>query len=1844
MYKQIKKKYGKKILAGFFASLMIFQSVSGTMEIAAYELGKISLTQENQNIEEQNYNNEDDQNVDNSVVEEGVLRKEPKIYQDVCEYEADQEVVAKRTQNSKTYLLADGSYVSETYFEPIHKWNGNSFVEIDNTLQNIGLSRAFPVYENRDGLYSFKVEGSSISMENADKQQLNIENNSANLNVYSVKENVILYSEAYANIDMEYRVGGNSVSTNFYINGNSDVSDISFVIHKGNLSVKEVSEALQFIDADGEVVFTYTKPTLYDAKNISNEVSFSYEETKDSVLVNLQLNTEWINDVERVYPLTMASKAKDQNVEINVDTAYNRSASPNTASNYYDLYVGYEDGSTTGGTKLGIARTYVHISNLNLGTDKEIISADLKLWKRAQYSQQWNTISIGKTTGYVRPMDATWNNKPSVTPISTTTIRTDPGWQSFDIKSYVEDIYNGKNNTIELKATNESTAYTPNVFSSESGTGLPKVSVKYKDAFDINPDLPVDVFDSEMRVFSILNKGFEALSFDGIAKPNAQVTFELVERGTDEVIRSETSKGVANKYFIDPIYITNYMADTQKYGKDDVNYTSDYITKAMIPKYDTPYEYKVKVKNSTSVSTKDFRSDSFIKYQVKVGDNLKNIASYYGVPIEDIKKDNHLTTSIVKEDDVLLIRFKKDNDKVSKDIYTPPVKEVEYKAKYVDRGPRCSSGICPIIDPVNSTTGNYFYEGIDFTIKDADEFNFTRYYNSTGPQLSNMFGNGFTTPIESYISYDKDSNILYFSGDGRIVEFKKTSSGYAAKEADDVDIQYMDNKATIVDTTTEMVYRFDEYGYLDTMTSKEGVITKINYDAYGLIESISVGEKQVVIAYNESKLVKSITLPSADVITYTYDDKRNLLSYTDASGNSQEYEYNDTDALTKITDKNGQVVTQNTYDEEGRVVRQIDGNNNESTLIYEKNKTTLINADGREDVYTFNEQYDTLSIMQDGKIITAYTYDELRNITSIKNEEGVETNYLYEEDNLVKATYSDGTYEEYEYDSNHHLTYQRDRDGKITNYTYNGNDILSITDDKNVGNVYQYDEDGRVIQETDPFNVSKSYTYNGNMVASITHSNGLIEAFEYDANGNVNKETDNQGKILTYLYNKNNEMIQKNYTDATTEQWTYDNNGNIEDYKDRLGGIKTHTYDENNNLMGTRKGKVSTKQVYNEMNQVISETDEKGLTTTYTYDIQGNKISEIDAYENTTTYEYDADNNVIKITDCFNLSEISEYEGDHLVKSISKEGLVTTYEYDEYNREIKKTNPNGTIETKEYEGMLLRSEVDAKGSKTNHYYDAFDREIKTEVIYLDGFKSVSETVYDAYGDVIETKVDGAITKHTYDVYHQVTSTTDAMGNTTSLVYDIEGNVIQEIDGLGNTSVTTYDANNNVVSQVDKNTHATRKKYDSNNILISETDALGYVKTYTYDDKGQIIEVVDGYKNRTKYVYDDYGNKIQTLMNDVVIEEKEYDRYGREVFVESGNEITKTRYDDYHRVIESTNILGLTLYTTYDEYGNVVEEKDSEGLSTQYVYDKYNRKIKTIDAYERVEETEYNVRDNAVKTISYDGLTSTSTYNVQGSVLESVDGLGKTTINTYNTANQLLQTQVGELVNEYVYNANGSVIETIDVNNSTSTKTIFDANGNTIETIDALGNSTKSVYDANNQIIQSIDALGNKKETTYDAYGNIIKETDALSQTKQYQFNEWGLLEKEIDERNFETQYEYNDQLLLEKVTDSSGNVATLEYNEQQQKVKEMNPNQGVTTYTYDVYGRESKVIQPNGKEINYTYDALGNVLSEVSNGKETKYDYDEMGRLQNKIVQDIVQESYTYNELNQQIQDRKSVV
>lgn len=1832
-----------------------------SMIVLAMAIGQLELfgkvyAEELEKIKEQDpYGEYYDENINNvhktsaQIIEKGnpdVITKEPSVDEEDTSRQNDQEIVKLRTKNTKTYKLSSGEYVTDFYFEQIHKKEDGKYVEIDNDIEKkTSLFRSTPSYENKDGLYDINIQKGVLEITDPKDNVLTVMP-SGSLTNYAIKENVILYSEVEKNLDLEYRINSNTVSQNIYINGELDIDTYSFEVYKDDYDVSKNDAGSIIFKKDKKEVFVLNAPYLVDKDgNRNQEVGYDYKELDNgNIKVTLSLTTSWLSEEDRVYPVVARSNVAVENVDvIDLESSYIRSGRPNIQSQYSDLFVGYDDNFYGGkNSNIKIARTFIYFAMPNIGENQRVENAVLKLYKEQDLDRanELNDINIYNSS-YVDPGKVTWNTQPADNQkqfISNTKFSKPKGFKEFDITKHVQELKDGQKKTLILQVTDESPNWKCNVFNSESTGNLPKVEIYHCDDFDVDPNLDINEFDNELRVYSKDGQYFEAISMDGIAKPNSDIDFDLYAKTNEtdfELVKSQQAKEKSSPYFIDPVYITDPIDGTQKYEKGEVNYTTSYLKIGDIPKYDTFYEYRMKVKKDGTESEKELITDGFIIYKVKLGDNLKSIASHYGLKVDDIKKDNNTSTNKVKEGDVLFLRFAKDNPKVPKDVYRPPLKLSSFEAKYVYRGPACY-GNCAVADPVNTSIGNFYHESKDFTLTDFDELSLTRVYNSYGEDNASIFGNNYSSNIEQYISYDKDDNMIFYREDGKILKIEKKDGKYVPKLIDRLTVNVDGDYVSIKDDKEDVTYIFDEYGILTSIKTKTGFESRINYDEYGFITNIDMGNKQVTFEYNDYHLVSKINLPNGTNVQYQYNADRQLTAFIDANGNSEQYSYDKNGKVKSITDKNGNTLAQNTYKDNGVVVSQTDANGNKVSFDYKGNTTSVTYNDKETEKYVLDDSYKVTKITKADGSSKSYSYNDAGNMISETDEKGQKTTYEYNKKGyLTLQSNPDGTSEKYTYDENDNVTSKTSADGTKETYKYdsNSNLIYENSEDRK-GVTYEYNEQNLLVKETDALGVWKSYAYDGNQVVTVTHSNGLVENYSYDAMGNIVNESDSNGRTTAYVYDNRNQIIKKTDSYGNSEEYKYDGNGNVVEYIDKLGSKTVTVYDKNNNAIQTQKGNLKTSKKYDNRDRIISETDEQGLTKKYTYDAKGQIVKETDAYGQVTTHTYDAVGHEIKTVDGKGNTTSNEYDGDNLVKTTDARGNVTSYEYDEFNRVVKTTLPNGKTETKEYDknGNIIKT-VDQRGLANTKEYDIFDRVIKE--VNEQGVAISNE--YDVYGQLIKKIEDKKTTTYSYDVYGNTLSETDTYGNTKTSEYDKLDRLVKEKDELGNVTQHKYDAMDNETETIDAKGNSERKIYDINSILVQDIDKLGNITTYKYNDKGQQVETVDAYKNTTKFEYDKFGNVTKTTINDTPVEIKSYDEYGRVTKTNKISEVTVEEYDSFDQVIKSTNqTTGLVTETEYDKNGNVTKTSDNGGKVTTHEYDDFSQEVSSTDPYGRVSSKTYDKYGRVVKEVSNTNEATDYEYDKYGNVVKTTNHLGSVTDSTYNLLNRKVSDSTdGKKTLTYSYDAKGQLVSTHDSFTDKTDTVKYDALGQAVEKTDKLGNVTKTDYDAKGQVIKETDAAGNATLKEYDIYGNVIKETDALGNSSQTHYNAFGLVEKEVDKRGFAVSYVYNDKFQLTEMTDKLGNKATFEYNDQGFVSKATNQNGFVSEYEYDIYGQKTKETDPNKNVTENEYDLLGQVVKTVEPRKTTVNKYDSLGRIVSVKENDKTTKENEYNDLNQ---------
>lgn len=285
---------------------------------------------------------------------------------------------------------------------------------------------------------------------------------------------------------------------------------------------------------------------------------------------------------------------------------------------------------------------------------------------------------------------------------------------------------------------------------------------------------------------------------------------------------------------------------------------------------------------------------------------------------------------------------------------------------------------------------------------------------------------------------------------------------------------------------------------------------QFDYDEAYNLTSVTSQNQTIIRSYNKLNLLTLIEIPSLNrQIKYTYDENLNRATKMIYNTQSQlfrltSYEYNKNNKLSKIHDDGN---TTSFHYSKGNKLYRIDYPNG---MIRSQNFDVFGRLESM--IYEMNEE-----VVQ--KFI--YERDDNGNKTKETTLNG-ETNYIYNSKNqLVRADYPNGEYEEFSYDSAGNRTVWN-KNGEIKSFSFNdSNQVISSSD-----SLYNYDDNGSLISKDDiQTSTSTLYTYNTrNKLESVNFNDGTSNIYEYYPESDLRYSSSNKsGTTSFFTYDDNNE-------------------------------------------------------------------------------------------------------------------------------------------------------------------------------------------------------------------------------------------------------------------------------------------------------------------------------------------------------------------------------------------------------------------------------------------------------------------------------------------------------------------------------------------------------------------------------------------------------------------------------------------------------------------------------------------------------------------------------------------------
>lgn len=1071
-------------------------------------------------------------------------------------------------------------------------------------------------------------------------------------------------------------------------------------------------------------------------------------------------------------------------------------------------------------------------------------------------------------------------------------------------------------------------------------------------------------------------------------------------------------------------------------------------------------------------------------------------------------------------------------------------------------------------DPINSYNGEFFENHSDLTIQNPIPFNFTRSYSSNSLNETGAFGTGWTHNFN--MNLKGNSNTLLGSDrikvtqeNGSVTRFTKiTSNGeeiYVAPGSTLAKLKYDSELDKIILTRLDNTnYIFNSLtGKLESIKDINNNTLTLNYTLDKLISVVSNNGKTLSILWNLNGTISSIS-DGIQSVNYSYSPNGNveIVDLPNTLGNKQ-YIYNSKNQITSLIQTNGGSF-RNEYDNEGRVIKQTNPLNQETSFIYSTNETQI-----------------TLP----NNVINREKYN------------------IYGQ--LVESTYALGTPEEAKY------SYDYDYTGQVSLET----DPLGNT------TKYVHDMYGNVIHVTNAKNSTVSFTYNSlNKIVEATNALGDKALNEYDLKGNLIKSTSFEGKITEYEVNPNgtNNTIKSpnDYVNNTNKKiaFGYDSNGHLSSTKNPEGGTLTVTSNQlGNPLTVTDPLNNTTSYTYNTQNQLVETLAPNGATTEAEYDNAGQVIKTVDELGNETVTTYNLMGNVVTTTTPLGTVTYEYDNMQRVIKVANIDGGETEYEYDKLGRVIKTTDPlNNETHTSYTKHSLVSSTTDSLGNTTTYEYDAVGNTTKIK----DALNNESIAVYDSLNRLTSTtSASGYTETYTYDDDNNLLSVTKAGLETTSYEYDNNANLIKTVYPDSSTEERTYNSDNELLTIKDRDGKITSYQYNAGGQVTKTIRPDSTEVVYSYTNMGELDSI--SYDNwatiDTEFVYNiagqitsEYKNGVETTYS--------YDAIGNltKRGPPTGNKV-EYDYNTYGQVKETQYPNGLILNYEYDLNGNLKKVKKNSSVLTEYIYDANGNNTRINYSNGTYEENSYDEL-NRLEQLTVNNNNQLYKKELELNNIGLIVG-NKTTNNntvtedktyTYTPTQRLenVTDSVNSQNNTYSYDTSHNLLSSNLGTNS------FTSNGQ-------ITGTTKT----NISVTYAHDLRGNRTNKTVKDTASVIKETTEYSWSPDNSLSNFTLNNTSNSSLDRDIDYSYDANGLL---TDKTNNLLNSSETYTWDTLSGIPTllEDADNSYIYGLGSAPFAQIDKSSNEITYLHgDERGSIIlaTDDSGAKEWSRSYDEYG-------------------------------
>jgi RHS repeat-associated protein len=752
--------------------------------------------------------------------------------------------------------------------------------------------------------------------------------------------------------------------------------------------------------------------------------------------------------------------------------------------------------------------------------------------------------------------------------------------------------------------------------------------------------------------------------------------------------------------------------------------------------------------------------------------------------------------------------------------------------------------------------------------------------------------------------------------------------------------------------------------YLTSITDSNNNVTAISYVPGNPLQISQVTDpvgRALTFSYDSpvTNRVTSITDPIGRSVQYAYNSQGTLAQVTDLAGGVTSYFYDSQNRLTQVTDPRRNVIAQNLYDANGRVIQQTQADGGVIQINY-----VITNPDAPTSPVLLTTVTDPLGN------VWAYHFNTQGYLLDVTDPAG----------QMRILTLAPGTNE---------------------TLGVTGNGVCAICGDVSAGNQsFTYDANGNLLTRVDAFGNTTAFTYDSvfNKVTSISDPLHNVTKFDYDSAGNVIDRIDADGNKTTFQPNSFGLITKVIDPLQQSTILNYDNIGNLISVQDALGNTTQYQYDFVSRLTGVIDALQRTSSiVYDNLDRVITQVNAQRNPTQFAYDPNGNLLSVTDAKQNATLFSYDVMNRLQSRTDPVQKSDTRVYDfNGNLVKFTDRRGQLSQFQYDVLNRLTAETYLDSTVARSYDANSRLSQAVDSMSGSFAYAYDqagritssttpfgqvqyTYDADSRVQSRQVVG-QGVLQYGYDPAGNLLSATLPQASASFVYDQRNQIQTISRANNVTSQYAYDQLGR-LQTLTHTGpggvlNTQSYTYDpvgnrssAANNIAqalitqpvsNQYDNANRLTQSgptnyQYDANGNLTSASSSSGNT-TYNWDSRRRLQSIAISAGQTTAFLYDFADNLIQEVDSGTALNLTQafvLDDLTNTAYIDRSNgdalSVLAGRAIDHH--LGAVHTSGQIEYGLPDAIGSPVATVDQTGaVDAQFFYEPFGQTTSGSSTY------------------------------------------------------------------------------------------------------------------------------------------------------------------------------------------------------------------------------------------------------------------------------------------------------